>query len=270
MIPSRSNRHRLLMSAAVLIVIGIIGQPARSDTVLAAVASNFTAPMKDIAQRFEQTTGHTVTLAFGSSGKLFAQIRHGAPFDVFLSADQEKPHKLIEAGLAEDGSQSTYALGRLALWSAKPNINPLQTLKSGAFTRLALANPRLAPYGEAATRTLASLGMEQSTRSKQVTGENISQTWQFVSTGNAQLGFVALSQILSNGQLTRGSVWVIPPEHYQPVKQDAVLLSRSQHNPAAMALLDFLHQEETATILQQYGYDLPTSETPPGALTVDH
>lgn len=247
------NRIRTVCALSILACSPLL----QAGEVLAAVASNFTAPMKDIAQQFEQSSGHKVTLSYGSSGKLFAQIRHGAPFDVFLSADQEKPQKLVQAGLAEAGSPFTFALGRLALWSATENTDPLAMLKSGDFKRLALANPRLAPYGEAAVRTLQSLGVDKDTRSKRVTGENINQTWQFISTGNAQIGFVALSQIMPNGQLSSGSAWVIPAELHQPVKQDATLLSRSKNNQAALDLLAFLKGPEAASIIQQYGYDMP-------------
>lgn len=256
---SRHNRLRLTCLRHLSLVLALlITVPAtQAEEVLAAVASNFTAPMKDIAKRFEATTGHKLTVSLGSSGKLFAQIRHGAPFDVFLSADQEKPQKLIAAGAAQPDSQFTYALGRLALWSAQASVDPLQMLKAGSYQRLALANPRLAPYGEAAKRTLEYLDVANAAQPKLVTGENINQTWQFVSTGNAQLGFVALSQIMPNGELSHGSAWVIPADHHQPVKQDAVLLSRSKNNPAAVALLAFLRSDEAAAIIKRYGYDMP-------------
>ena len=258
MTPRCKHFHRTCLRHFSLIVALLMSAPlSQAEEVLAAVASNFTAPMKEIARRFEDTSGHKLTVSLGSSGKLFAQIRHGAPFDVFLSADQEKPQKLIAAGAAQADSQFTYALGRLALWSAQTDVDPLQMLKAGDYRRVALANPRLAPYGEAAKRTLEHLNVANAARPKLVTGENINQTWQFVSTGNAQLGFVALSQIMPNGELSNGSAWVIPADHHQPVKQDAVLLSRSTSNPAAVALLAFLRSEEAAAIIKRYGYDMP-------------
>lgn len=238
-------------------VLGFSASTAYAEKVLVAVASNFTAPMNDIAHSFEAATGHDVTLSFGSSGKLFAQIRNGAPYHLFLSADQEKPLKLAQAGFSVPDTQFTYALGRLALWSAETDIQPLKKLKAGDFTRLALANPRLAPYGEAAIRTLSSLDLEQTTRRKRVTGENINQTWQFVSTGNAQLGFVALSQVTSDGHVTSGSAWIIPPERHQTIRQDAILLPKGTDNAAARALLDYLQSDETANIIRRYGYDKP-------------
>ncbi len=223
------------------------------DELLVAVASNFIAPMREIADAFEQRTGHKLTLATGSSGKLYAQIRHGAPFDVFLSADDEKPKALEAGGYALPGSRLTYALGTLALWS--PKASDPQGLLQGNFARLALANPRLAPYGQAAQSTLASLGLLEQTRERWVQGENIAQTYQFVASGNAELGFVALSQLRE--QSPRGGVWQIPSELHRPIRQDAVALSRSRNPNLSKELLDFIKSDSTAGILSRYGYSRP-------------
>ncbi len=223
------------------------------DELLVAVASNFIAPMREIATAFEQQTGHKVTLASGSSGKLYAQIRHGAPFDVFLSADDEKPRALEAGGYALPGSRFTYALGWLALWS--PNSTDPKGLLHGDFARLALANPRLAPYGQAALSTLANLGLLERTRSRWVQGENIAQTYQFVASGNADLAFVALSQL--NSQSQPGGVWRVPSELHAPIRQDAVAISGSTKPILSSELLGFLKSESTAEILSRYGYSRP-------------
>lgn len=217
-----------------------------------AVAANFTAPMMAITSLFEQSSGHQVSLAFGSSGQLFAQIQNGAPFDVFLSADTVKPIKLIHTGRAVPGSCFTYAVGRLALWSGR-NRNAKALLENNHYNRLAMANPRLAPYGEAARQTLKALGLQNAARI--VTGENIAQTYQFVATGNADIGFVALSQILNHGRLPDGA-WVVPTRLYTPIQQNAVLLVHGASNEAAKALIEFLHSESALKIIRRYGYDV--------------
>ncbi|WP_430460018.1 molybdate ABC transporter substrate-binding protein [Thalassolituus sp. LLYu03] len=227
---------------------------ASADEVLVAVAANFTAPMKDIAQAFQQKTGHTLKLSFGSSGKFVAQIENGAPFEVFLSADQSKPQALIQSGRADGNTRFTYALGGLVLWSPEADADVHQQLLDGSFERLALANPRLAPYGEAALQTLAALNLSDATQNKQVMGENISQTWQFVSSGNAQLGFVALSQVMADGKIQNGSSWVVPQNLYQPIRQDAVLLKRGAGNQAARDLLAYLKSADVSAIIARYGY----------------
>lgn len=223
------------------------------DELLVAVASNFIAPMREIAAAFEQHTGHKVTLASGSSGKLYAQIRHGAPFDVFLSADDVKPKALEAGGYALPDSRFTYALGGLALWS--PDSADPKGLLHGDFARLALANPRVAPYGQAAQSTLASLGLLERTRDRWVQGENIAQTYQFVASGNADLGFVALSQLTSQSQ--RSGIWQVPPELHPPIRQDAVAILGSSKPKLSSALLCFLKSDSTAEILSRYGYSRP-------------
>jgi molybdate transport system substrate-binding protein len=222
-----------------------------------AVASNFTAPMQIIAADFEQDTGHKASLAFGSTGKFYAQINNGAPFDVLLAANDETPARLEKAGLAVSGSRFTYAIGQLALWSAKPGVvdDKGEVLKRGAFGHLAMANPRLAPYGAAAVETLRGLGLLATLQPRFVQGENIAQTFQFVSTGNAELGFVALSQIYDGGKIKSGSAWIVPSRLHSPIRQDAVVLARGKDNPAALALMKYLKTDKARAIIGAYGYN---------------
>lgn len=240
----------------ILLSLLILSPSTYAEEVYAAVASNFTIAMKDIAKQYEEESGNKVVLSFGSSGKFFAQIQHGAPFQVFLSADQNKPDALEKAGFIVPNSRFTYAIGALALWSAKPDFihNNDTRLKSGDFNKLALANPKLAPYGIAATEVLENLGLTESTKSKWVMGENISQTYQFASTGNTDLGFVALSQIMSKGHIEKGSSWIIPTDQYSPIRQDAVLLKSAENNAAAKGLLDYLRSDKARNIIHSYGY----------------
>ena len=233
----------------------LLALPVRAD-VLVAVASNFTAPAQAIAAAFEQQTGQRVRLAFGASGKLTAQIVQGAPFEIFLSADQAKPELLVAQGQAVAASRFTYAMGKLVLWTAQDGVEPYQQLTQNYSARLALADPRLAPYGVAAQQTLSALNLLESTRRQWVMGENISQTWQFVATGNAPLGLVALSQVMENGQILRGSGWVVPQALYQPIHQDAVLLNKGAQNPEAQAFLRYLQQPPAQAIMQRFGYGI--------------
>ncbi len=234
----------------------LLSGPALAARIHVAVAANFSAAMRDIATKFEQSTGHELLLSFGSSGKIFAQIQHGAPFQVFLSADREKPEALEQAGLGVPGSRFTYAVGALALWSATPGfVDDTPTrLISGAFNKLALANPKLAPYGVAAVEVLEALQLQQVTEPRWVVGENIAQAYQFVATGNADLGFVALSQILHQGRIKEGSSWLVPPELYSPIRQDAVLLQSATDSEGARALLDYLRSDEVRGIIHAHGY----------------
>ena len=236
----------------------LLAQPLWADTVTAAVAANFTRPMQALADRFEAETGHQLRLSFGSSGQLFAQIQNGAPFDVFLSADQAKPEALIDAGDALADSRFTYAVGALALWSATANRfrDGEALLRSGDFNRLAIANPRLAPYGAAAMDVLDRLGLSEQLADQIVQGQNIAQTHQFVATGNADLGLVALSQIIDNGRVTSGSAWIVPTDYYHPIRQDAVLLNRAKDNTAAQALLAFLRSDTSQALIETYGYHI--------------
>ncbi|WP_181295202.1 molybdate ABC transporter substrate-binding protein [Pseudomonas sp. Q2-TVG4-2] len=221
-----------------------------------AVASNFTAPMQVIANRFEQDTGHKALLAFGSTGKLYAQIRNGAPFEVLLAADEVVPAKLEDEGLGVVGSRFTYATGSLALWSGKEGYvdDQAKALTQRPFRHLAIANPKTAPYGAAAMATLTQLGLADSVREKLVQGENIAQTYQFVASGNAELGFVALSQLLEDGEIGQGSAWVVPAAYHPPIRQDALLLTKGRDNPAAQALLDYLQSAKVTEVIQAYGY----------------
>lgn len=222
-----------------------------------AVASNFTAPMQVIAKRFEQDTGHRALLAFGSTGKLYAQIRNGAPFEILLAADEEVPSKLEGEGLGVAGSRFTYAIGTLVLWSGNDGYVDDQptVLTQRPFRHLAIANPKTAPYGAAAMATLAKLGLADSVRGKLVQGENIAQTYQFVASGNAELGFVALSQLLEDGEIGQGSAWIVPAAYHPPIRQDALLLAKGRGNPAAQALLDYLQSAKATDVIQAYGYN---------------
>lgn len=230
--------------------------PAQAEQIHTAVAANFTAAMKEIAAQFEQQSPHQVVLSFSSSGKIFAQIKNGAPYQVFLSADQAKPAALEAAGLIAPEQRYTYAVGALALWSATPDFVDQQhtRLSQGAFNKLAFANPKLAPYGSAATQVLDALGLTESTRTKWVQGENIAQTYQFVATGNADLGFVALSQLMDKGQIRSGSAWIIPSELYSPIRQDIVLLKSAEHSEGAKALFEYLRSDAARAIIHSYGY----------------
>ena len=223
-----------------------------------AVASNFTAPMHEIAARFEQDTGHQARLSFGATGKFYAQIRNGAPFEVLLSADATTPARLEQEGAAVPDSRFTYAVGRLVLWS--PIIGLIkdgpEQLKAGDFRHLAVANPKTAPYGTAAQSTLAHLGLADKLRSRLVQGENIAQTHQFVASGNAQLGFIALSQVAKNGEIATGSGWIVPADLHSPIRQDAVMLTKGKDNPAAKALMVYLAQPQIRELIQSYGYGL--------------
>jgi len=231
---------------------------ARAAEVSVAVAANFAAPMQKIAAAFEHDTGHKAVLAFGSTGRFHAQIGNGAPFDVLLAADEETPLQLERDGQGVAGTRFTYAVGRLVLWSRQQGLVDDQgaVLKTGTFARLALADPKLAPYGAAAIETLTRLGLLEQLRPKFVQGENIGQTYQFVATQNVPLGFVALSQVFADGRLTQGSAWVVPASLHRPIRQDALLLVRGQGKPAAQALLAYLRGEKARSIIRSYGYDL--------------
>jgi molybdate transport system substrate-binding protein len=232
-------------------------QPSvRAAEVQVAVAANFTAPVQKIAAEFEKDTGHKALLSFGSTSKFYAQIKNGAPFQVLLSADDETPARLEKEGLAVSGTRFTYAIGTLVLWSAKPGYvdGKGNVLKKGAFQHLALANPKLAPYGAAAVEVLNKLGLNAALEPKFVQGENIAQTFQFISTGNAELGFVALSQVMKDGKITDGSAWIVPADLHTPIRQDAVILSTGKDNPAAQALMKYLKEAKARAIIKNYGY----------------
>jgi molybdate transport system substrate-binding protein len=254
------NSEALAMRTAGFLLLAFWGLhwSAHAAEVTVAVASNFSAPMQKIAQAFEQETGHKALLAFGSTGNLYAQIRNGAPYQVLLAADDATPPKLEAEGLGVAGSRFTYAMGTLVLWSKQPGLvdEKGDVLRSGKFERIAMANPKLAPYGAAAVETLAQMGVLQALQPKVVQGENISQTYQFVATENAQLGFVALSQVMSDGRVAQGSSWVVPAHLHSPIRQDAILLTKGRDAPAAVALLRFLRSERARALIRGFGYGL--------------
>jgi molybdate transport system substrate-binding protein len=244
----------LFTSLSVSMCLGL----AQAAEVSVAVASNFTAPAQKIAAAFERDTGHKAVLAFGATGKFYAQIKNGAPFQVLLAADGATPARLEKEGLALAGSRFTYATGRLVLWSPQPALvdDKGDVLRTGGFAHLAIANPKLAPYGLAAVETLGKLGLLAALQPRLVQGENIGQAYQFVATGNAALGFVALSQVMSEGRITQGSAWVIPAQWHTPIRQDAVLLATANDNPAALAWVTFLKSDKARAIIRSFGYEL--------------
>lgn len=245
---------------AVLSLLSAVSVDLNAATVLAAVASNFTKPMNAIAAAFYKTTGHEINLSFGSSGKFVAQIENDAPFEVFLSADEKNPKKLEESGKAVTTSRFTYAIGKLVLWSAKPGFIDAdgKTLENPTFKHLAIADPKLAPYGLAAEDTLKAMGLLDKLKPLFVLGENTTQTQLFITTGNAELGFLALSQVTgADGKIGEGSGWIVPADLHQPIRQDAVLLKKGESNPAALALLDFLKSPEAKAIIEKFGYSFP-------------
>ena len=248
---------RNFISIAALLVCGLSFQAA-ADEVQVAVAANFAVPMQQIAADFEKDTGHKARLAFGGTGKLYAQIANGAPFAILLAADDTTPEKLEKDGLGVAGSRFTYAIGKLVLWSSKAGYVDEQgeVLTKGNFAHLAIANPKLAPYGVAATETLRALKRLEAVQPKLVTGENIAQTYQFVASGNAELGFVALSQVMKDGRIADGSGWIVPESLYQPIRQDAVLLENGKQQAAALALMQYLRGEKASALIRSFGYEI--------------
>ena len=229
-----------------------------ASEVLVAVAANFTAPMQKIAVEFEKESGHKVNLSYGSTGKFYAQIKNGAPFNILLAADDETPLKIEKEGFGVSGTRFTYAIGKLVLWSKQIGFVDANgdVLKQNKFKKIAIADPKLAPYGQAAIETLNNLGLTNQLSSKFVQGENIGQTYQFVSTENAQLGFVALSQVFADGKIKEGSAWFVPSKLHTPIKQDAILLNNAKYNVGAIALMNYLRSEKARTIIRSFGYDL--------------
>ncbi len=241
-----------------LITLVISFSAAHGAEVTVAVASNFAAPLQKIVPLFEKDTGHKAVVSLGSTGGFYAQIKNGGPFHVLLSADDETPLKLEKENLAVGGTRFTYATGKLVLWSKQAGFvdDKGDVLRSGQFKRLAIANPKLAPYGAAALETLHKLELFQGLQTKFVQGENIAQAFQFVNTENAQLGFVALSQVYADGKLTSGSAWMVPSHFHKPIQQDAVLLVAGKNNIAATALLAYLRTDKAKAIIRSHGYDL--------------
>ena len=223
---------------------------AEAETVHVAVAANFTKVAEDLAPLFKAETGHDAIYSFGATGQLYTQATQGAPFEVFLSADDVRPSQAIQDGIGVDGTVFTYAIGALALYSTSLDLSDGKAiLAGGAFDKLAIADPETAPYGRAATEALTALGLTEVVASKLVTGENITQTLQFVDSGNAELGFVAASQVIG-----KSSVWLVPADLYQPIRQDAVLLKTGEANPAARAFIDFLKSDTAAAVIKDAGY----------------
>ncbi len=245
-------QKRALLGLALGAFAFTLGGNASAAETNIAVAANFTAAAKDIAAVFKQKTGHDAVLSFGSSGQFFTQIKQDAPFQVFLSADDERPKKLAEEGLGVKDSVFTYAVGKLVLWSKNADlVKGESTLKDGKFAKIAIANPKAAPYGAAAVETLKAAKAYDALESKIVQGNNIGQTFQFVDSGNAELGFVALSQLAGK---TEGSRWLVPQALYTPIRQDAVLLKKGESNEAAKAFLAFLKGPEARAVIEKYGY----------------
>lgn len=245
--------------AAALMVFGLLSAPAYAGEVRAAVASNFAAPMERIAALFRQESGHTVKVSLGATGKFYTQIRGGAPFDVLLAADEATPKRLEQDGLAVGGSRIVYAQGRLALWSTQPGFVDEKgaVLYKDGYSKLAIADPRLAPYGMAAKEVMEKMTVWNALQRKLVKGENITQTWQFVATENAELGFVALSQIMRDGKVAEGSYWLVPSGMHKPIRQSAVLLSGAQDTEVSKAFLAFLKSEKAKAVMHGFGYESP-------------
>lgn len=248
-----SVKHLLLGTVALALSATSMAGQARI-----AVAANFAEPIKAIAAVLEKTTGHTLQVTLGATGRLYAQIKNGAPFDVFLAANTAAPVALEKDGLAKTGSSFTYAKGKLVLWSADAAKIDARgdVLKSGGFRKLAYANPKTAPYGKAAVQTIDKLGLTSALTPKLVQGESIGQTFNFVHTGNAEIGFVALSQVLEGGKLKGGSMWVVPQALYKPIQQNAALLDHGANNPAAVALVKLLQSPNIKDLIRSYGYDI--------------
>jgi molybdate transport system substrate-binding protein len=246
------NALKTLTAAFGLILALVIAGAASAGQTNVAVAANFTDPAKEIAAAFKAKTGHEAVLSFGSSGQFFTQITQEAPFQVFLSADEERPRKLVDQGLGVADSHFTYAIGKLVLWSKDPGlVKGEETLRSGSFAKVAICDPAAAPYGAAAVETMRSLKLYDTLQPKLVTGANIAQAFQFVDTGNAELGFVALSQVAGS---QAGSRWMVPQSLYKPIRQDAVLLRKGADNEAATAFLSYLKGPEARAIIEKYGY----------------
>jgi molybdate transport system substrate-binding protein len=241
-----------------LVALSAGGGPSHAEEISVAVAANFTAPARQIAAHFEKETGHRAILAFGATGAFYAQITNGAPFDVLLSADDETPARLARERAALPASRFTYATGRLALWSAKPGYvdDKGEVLKRGAFKHIAIANPKLAPYGAAAIEVLTALKLLDAVKPRLVQAQNIAQARQFVATGNAALGFVALAQVMKDARIAEGSAWIVPSALHRPIRQDAVLLAKGEGKPAAEAWLKYLKGDRAKAIIRSFGYEV--------------
>ncbi|CUS33591.1 molybdate ABC transporter substrate-binding protein [Candidatus Nitrospira nitrificans] len=245
----------LILSLLVIVTMAVT--PAFAEQALVAVAANFVPPFREIAMEFEKSTGHQLQVAGGSSGNFYSQIKNGAPFDVFFSADMERPKKLEDEGLGVKDSRFTYAIGRLVLWSPNESlIKGEETLRSKQYKKLAMANPKTAPYGVAAMQALQRLEVWDSVQPHIVMGESLGQTMGFIESGNAQLGFVALSQVLDPKIKGQGSRWDVPNNLHEPIQQDVILLTKGKDNVAAKALLEFIGSPRAKAIIEHYGYEL--------------
>ena len=229
-----------------------------ADEVQVAVAANFAGPMKAIAARFEQETGHKVRSTVGSTGKFYAQIKNGAPFEILLAADDDTPIKLEQESAAVAGTRFTYAIGKLVLWSAQAGVvdDRGEVLSKGSWQHLAIANPKLAPYGAAAVEAMKKLNVYGAVESRLVVAESIAQAQQFIDSGAAQLGFVAMSQVVEGGKLKSGSAWVVPAGLYSPIRQDAIVLDKGRNKPAAAAFIAYLKSDAAKIVIRSYGYTL--------------
>jgi molybdate transport system substrate-binding protein len=244
---------RRLLATSLALVALLVGPAARAAETQVAVAANFTEPAKAIASAFKAQTGHTASLSFGSSGQFYAQIAHGAPYEVFLSADEDRPKQAEREKLGVPGTRFTYAVGRLALYSRTPGLaDGGAALRAGRFDKLAIADPTTAPYGAAALQTLQKLGVYERLKPKIVQGTSITQAYQFVETGAAELGFVALSQVIGAPGDSR---WIVPAADHAPIRQQAILLQPGKDKPAAKAFLAYLKGPAAAAIIRRYGYE---------------
>lgn len=242
-----------------VLLFGAAMQMANAGEVNAAVAANFTEPMGQIVKLFQKESGHTVRVSLGSTGKFYSQIQNGAPFDVLVAADEKVPRRLEKEGFAVEGSRFVYALGKLVLWSAQPGLVDAkgEILRKGNYNKLAIGDPKLASYGTAAKEALEEFGLWNAVQGKLVTGENITQTYQFAATGNAELAFIALSQITKDGKISQGSWWMVPSHLYNPIRQTAVQLSAAKDKAATQAFLTFLKSEKAKEVIRSFGYELP-------------
>jgi len=253
------SNHFDLWSCVVTLLFSILASFANAGEVNVAVAANFAAPIQQIAALFEKESGNKVKLSFGSTGKLYSQIKEGAPFDVLLAADEKTPNLLEQENLAITNSRFVYAIGKLVLWSSQAGYvdDKGNVLGNGNYNKLSYADPKLAPYGLAAQETLQKLNLWEQVQSKLVTGESITHAYQFAATGNTELAFIALSQITKDGRVTEGSWWIVPADLYSPIKQTAVRLSAAKNKAAAQAFLDYLKSKKALTIIRRFGYGLP-------------
>ncbi len=246
------------MKNFLLIFCLLMSSRSYAGTAIVAVASNFTIPMQKIADSFEQDTGNKLVLSFGSTGSFYAQIKNGAPYQVLLSADNETTELLEREGYAQKGASFTYAIGRLILWSNKSNYvnGSAEVLSTNQFKKIAIANPKLAPYGLAAQETLSKLGLLSRLESKIILGENISQTYQFILTENTELGFIALSQVYKDGQISSGSGWIVPSSFHTPIIQNATILNAGKNHDTPQLFVQYLKSDKTKAIIKSFGYEI--------------